>query len=122
MNNSSLARARTALLVEHATLRQLIGESRELLSRRQRGDRVEGQLATLMARLDRAFEEHNVNEEAVLVSLLPSAAVAAEHTQEHRDLRVLLREDDAVVLVDALHSLETHLDSEELHFLSVTAR
>jgi hypothetical protein len=125
--NPSFASVRTQLLLQHGGLRRLIADGRTHIASLQGGEgHAEARLATTLALLDRAFEEHNRSEEAALPSLLERAdgtrpsrldQLVGEHADEHRELGAMLRGDSPTLLLEAFASLEDHLDTEERLFL-----
>lgn len=122
--------AREALLEQHARLRVLFGEALALARQREATGRGGAALEELMARISRAFAEHNRYEESVLRPVLlardgwgPARVdrMMAEHIAEHsafvEQLAGVLPSADA--LADFVEEVDAHMAAEERVFLNV---
>ena len=124
-DDGSLIGTRSVLLLQHAGIRGLIDDCRRGLEAASDTDGPAAhRLAASVTALERAFAEHNLSEEAALPDLLSAHGGARveqmvrEHAQEHGELRAVLVDADPAHLLEALASLEDHLDTEERLFLN----
>jgi hypothetical protein len=124
---------RAELLGQHATLREMIEETRSVAERARRGAPVRVDLRVRMTLLADAVRRHNLHEEAVLEDIMPtidawgperSSILVREHAQEHEELYAALIgipftvDEFAGAGVDSLlNLLLKHMEREEKAFL-----
>jgi hypothetical protein len=115
------------LAAQHARLRDMIDHCEQLADGLDIGRIDASQLAHEVAELRVAFDAHNQYEERCLHPVLLDSSwlgavrvsrMVEDHIDEHRALRRELDTSVSAELRRALAILRTHLDTEELYFLT----
>jgi hypothetical protein len=117
----------TALLRQHAELREQIARCEQLANRFDADLLEPALLLREVAALRIAFDNHNQFEERALRPVLlaadslgtvPVARMVEDHVEEHRAIRCELDVGTASALRAVLASLRSHLEAEERYFFA----